>query len=105
MMMMFWTPEWMASSTPYWISGLSTRGSISLGMALVAGRKRVPKPAAGKTAFLTFAIIATILSVATLAALTSRRFFRLAQASLLVEHDDVYPAIPCAALFGFVSVP
>jgi hypothetical protein len=27
--------------------GLSTIGSISLGMALVSGRNRVPKPAAG----------------------------------------------------------
>src|SRR5262245_47481053 len=33
------------------MSGLSTRASISLGWALVAGRKRVPNPAAGKTAF------------------------------------------------------
>jgi hypothetical protein len=31
--------------------GLSTRGSISLGWAFVAGRKRVPRPAAGKMAF------------------------------------------------------
>ena len=31
--------------------GLSTSGSISLGCALVAGRNRVPRPAAGKTAF------------------------------------------------------
>jgi hypothetical protein len=28
-------------------------GSISLGWALVAGKKRVPKPAAGMTAFVT----------------------------------------------------
>src|SRR6186997_43470 len=33
--------------------GLSTSGSISLGCALVAGRKRVPRPAAGKTALRT----------------------------------------------------
>ena len=45
-----------ASSTPYWIRGLSTSGSISLGCALVAGRKRVPSPAAGKTALRTFGI-------------------------------------------------
>src|SRR5262249_47459370 len=45
----------MASSTPYWMMGLSTSGSISLGCALVAGRKRVPSPAAGKTALRTFA--------------------------------------------------
>src|SRR3989304_504415 len=36
-----------------WMVGLSTSGSISLGWALVAGRKRVPSPAAGNTAFLT----------------------------------------------------
>ena len=30
--------------------GLSTSGSISLGCALVAGKKRVPSPAAGKMA-------------------------------------------------------
>src|ERR1700694_362456 len=33
--------------------GLSTSGSISLGWALVAGRKRVPRPAAGKIALRT----------------------------------------------------
>src|SRR2546429_9986058 len=43
-------PAARASSTAYWISGLSTTGSISLGLALVAGRKRVPRPATGKTA-------------------------------------------------------
>src|ERR1019366_9861017 len=53
-MMMIWSqPAAMASSTPYWMMGLSTRGSISLGWALVAGRKRVPRPAAGKTALRT----------------------------------------------------
>src|SRR5260221_14790765 len=44
-------PAASASSITYWMMGLSTRGSISLGCALVAGRKRVPSPAAGKTAF------------------------------------------------------
>src|SRR5439155_23033920 len=43
-------PEAIASSTTYWIVGMSTIGSISLGIALVAGRKRVPSPAAGMTA-------------------------------------------------------
>ena len=33
--------------------GLVDEGSISLGCALVAGRKRVPSPAAGKTALRT----------------------------------------------------
>src|ERR1700734_755273 len=54
-MMRIWLqPEAMASSTPYWMMGLSTSGSISLGWALVAGRKRVPRPAAGNTALRTF---------------------------------------------------
>src|SRR5271170_1805854 len=42
--------------------GLSTSGNISLGCALVAGRNRVPRPAAGNTALRTFAIIALILA-------------------------------------------
>ena len=41
------SPAAAASSTTYWIAGLSTTGSISLGVALVAGRNRVPRPAAG----------------------------------------------------------
>src|SRR5476649_2688560 len=53
--MMFLIPECIAYSTQYWMMGLSTMGSISLGWALVAGRKRVPSPAAGKTAFRTLA--------------------------------------------------
>src|SRR5919204_4214710 len=47
-------PARHASSTTYWIAGLSTTGSISFGCALVAGRNLVPRPAAGMTAFLTF---------------------------------------------------
>src|SRR6266571_6745361 len=46
-------PAATASSTTYWIAGLSTTGSISFGCAFVAGRKRVPRPAAGMTAFVT----------------------------------------------------
>src|SRR5882757_11107417 len=49
-------PAAMASSTAYWISGLSTTGSISFGLALVAGRNRVPRPATGNTAFVIFRI-------------------------------------------------
>src|SRR5688572_13026701 len=55
-MTMFGTPEATASSTPYWIVGLSTSGSISFGCAFVAGRKRVPRPAAGKTALRIFTL-------------------------------------------------
>src|SRR5215469_16459509 len=43
-------PAWRASSTTCWMSGRSTTGNISLGMALVAGRKRVPRPATGNMA-------------------------------------------------------
>src|SRR4029453_3260449 len=56
MMMMSVRPARTASSTTYWIAGLSRSGSISLGCALVAGRNRVPSPAAGMTAFRTFVI-------------------------------------------------
>ncbi|MFN4157190.1 MAG: hypothetical protein ACK4GO_02110 [Gemmobacter sp.] len=38
----------------YWISGRSTNVMISFGIDFVAGRKRVPNPATGKTAFRTF---------------------------------------------------
>src|SRR5712692_2873108 len=48
-------PAAAASSTAYWISGLSTIGSISFGLALVTGRNRLPKPATGNTAFLSLA--------------------------------------------------
>src|SRR5229473_6480733 len=53
-MMMCSMPEATHSSTTYWICGLSTTVSIYLGCALVAGKKRVPRPAAGKTALRTF---------------------------------------------------
>src|SRR5947208_15509513 len=46
-------PAAVASSNAYWISGLSTTGSISFGMAFVTGRKRVPSPATGNTALRT----------------------------------------------------
>src|SRR5579862_4070707 len=44
------------------MSGLSTSANISFGWAFVAGRNRVPSPAAGKTAFRTLGIITTIVS-------------------------------------------
>src|SRR5688500_605871 len=43
-------PASRASSTAYWISGRSITGSISLGIALVACRNRVPSQATGNTA-------------------------------------------------------
>src|SRR5262249_35201098 len=53
MKIMSWMPAAAASSTAYWIRGLSTTGSISFGLALVAGRKRLPSPATGNTALVT----------------------------------------------------
>ena len=50
-------PAATASSTAYWISGLSTIGIISLGLALVAGRNRLPSPATGNTALVMTRII------------------------------------------------
>ena len=47
-------PVRTASSTTYWIAGLSTTGSISFGCAFVAGRNLVPSPAAGMTPLVTF---------------------------------------------------
>src|SRR6202022_1201918 len=44
-------PARSASSPMSWMVGTSTMGSISFGTALVAGRKRVPSPAAGITTF------------------------------------------------------
>src|SRR4029077_20936253 len=41
--------------------GLSTSGNISLGCALVAGRNRVPRPAAGKTALRTLMVMTDFL--------------------------------------------
>src|SRR5690349_18447782 len=46
-------PAALASSIAYWINGLSTTVSISFGIALVAGRMRVPRPATGNTALRT----------------------------------------------------
>src|SRR6185312_8212461 len=44
------------SSTMSWMLGTSTSGSISLGIAFVAGRNRVPSPATGSTALRTFVL-------------------------------------------------
>ena len=50
-------PAARASSTTYWIAGLSTIGSISFGCAFVAGSNRVPSPAAGMTALRTVLVM------------------------------------------------
>src|SRR3954462_13878364 len=71
-------PAATASSTAYWISGLSTIGSISFGCALVAGRKRLPSPATGDTAFfITFIVV-----------LFSVGFGEQGQQAILVQQRD-----------------
>src|SRR5260221_6088634 len=55
-------PASRASSTAYWISGRSTIVTISLAMLLVAGSKRVPRPATGKTALRTRLVISASVS-------------------------------------------
>ncbi len=45
------------SSTISWMLGVSTSGSISFGIALVAGKNRVPSPATGSTALRTFLVV------------------------------------------------
>src|SRR2546423_1856898 len=51
-------PAPTASSTTYWMVGLSMTGTISFGWLFVAGRNLVPSPAAGITAFLTLVMSA-----------------------------------------------
>src|ERR1039457_3415711 len=66
------SPAATASSTTYWIAGLSTTGSISLGVAFVAGRKRVPRPAAGTTAFVTAPVSGMLVTLAAAVGRTPR---------------------------------
>ena len=75
-MTMLATPDCTASSTPYWMTGLSTSTSISFGCALVAGRNRVPRPAAGNTALRIVRSMRVILSQVKSAACSIRAFLR-----------------------------
>src|SRR3954466_1085196 len=52
-------PAAAASSTAYWMRGLSTTGSISFGLALVTGRNRLPRPATGNTALRSLACMSS----------------------------------------------
>ena len=66
-------PQAAASSTTYWMAGRSTTGSISLGTALVTGRKRVPRPAAGITALRTLDLMVSPAPSATRRLRAARR--------------------------------
>src|SRR3954452_21217746 len=65
-------PAAAASSTAYWIRGLSTIGSISFGLAFVTGKKRLPRPATGNTAFVIFCMAIRKLCVVFLDELAQR---------------------------------
>src|SRR5262245_1831725 len=93
-MMISGKPEATASSTTYWIVGLSTSGNISLGCAFVAGRNRVPRPAAGNTPLRTCMDITTPRSHADRgeALAIERRFDPTSQVVFGVEPaGGVYP--------------
>src|SRR5579872_2281772 len=90
-------PAASASSTAYWMRGLSTTGSISLGLALVAGRKRVPRPATGNTA-VRITGLETVME-----SLSSRRARALIGALRPLEHCGLQ-TVPRAALRA-VPVP
>src|SRR5438876_11513136 len=90
--MMFETPAPTASSTPYWMIGLSTSGSISFGCALVAGRNRVPRPAAGTTALrIVPAMAPSYRIVASLRDATSQRWLRGRQTRTALSYDLTAP--------------
>src|SRR5947209_12989355 len=101
-------PEATASSTPYWMVGLSTSGSISLGCALVTGRKRVPSPSAGKTALLTGATdISDNVSVAaepTLEAGVEGVLERDVDDSLLTSHVGGRGIFATPAMIGLMEL-
>src|SRR5678816_4675704 len=71
------------------MSGLSTTGSISFGLALVAGKKRVPSPATGKTALVTFFIF-----LVTPASIWSN--WSISTNSVVVAATQQTPGIPSA---------
>src|SRR5262245_40051142 len=84
-------PAAAASSTANWISGLSTTGSISFGLALVTGRKRLPIPATGNTALVSF-----------LAGMSLEGFQEIEELRL-VEHGDAELARLVELAAGFVA--
>src|SRR5690625_80117 len=100
-------PAAAASSITYWINGRSTTGSISLGIALVAGNMRVPSPATGITAFLicmTYSFLFYVLPVSFNGpALYSRRFYYRLSATLYSMGNDSIVALvqQCQNFFGF----
>src|ERR1700743_46830 len=99
-------PASRASSTACWISGRSTRVSISFGIALVAGRKRVPRPATGNTALRTrFVVILKSLSDGSGGKGKGifHRVANLLQRERLGD-DTVYQGVQIVCAYAFLSV-
>src|SRR3954462_6332258 len=98
--MMLSTPDATASSTPYWMIGLSTRGSISFGCALVAGKKRVPRPAAGKNALRTFAagIDSLYMLFRVFCFIRTRRFAQCVACGTLDVSEKLYGLRNCGTM-------
>src|ERR1700688_2359470 len=86
------------------MSGLSTTGSISLGLALVDGRKRVPRPATGNTA-VRISVVAIIQRsrMRTISAGSSERARRIVAALGPLEYHRMQ-RVPDTA-FGTAPVP
>src|SRR6516164_7794550 len=97
-------PAASASSTAYWMSGLSTTGSISLGLALVAGRKRVPRPATGNTAVRITDLDVDLIAISPCPQLPSSRGPYRALGALRPLEDVGTQAVPGVTL-GAAPVP
>src|SRR6516162_1349935 len=97
-------PATSASSTAYWMSGLSTTGSISLGLALVAGRKRVPRPATGNTAVRITDLDVDLIAISPCPQLPSSRGPYRALGALRPLEDVGTQAVPGVTL-GAAPVP
>src|ERR1019366_4771710 len=106
-------PLAMASSTPYWMVGLSTSGSISFGCALVTGRNRVPRPAAGKIALRTAGIVIRATSLTTIYLLATLdgirpglegRLERAVEGELITRHVGGAGTFATPAMIGLMEI-
>src|SRR6266849_1267383 len=89
------TPAATASSTIYCNVGLSTSGNISLGMTLLAGRMRVPRPATGNTALricIEYVLLKKHSEICSATHLRSFALLRMTGGVLLKKHSEVCSA-------------
>src|SRR6202023_2804001 len=101
-------PLAMASSTPYWMVGLSTSGSISFGCAFVTGKKRVPRPAAGKIPLRPRPVVTVRLSaMATIERIEpgiEGRLERVVDGELLTKHVGGKGTFATPAMVGLMEI-